>query len=234
MRVSAVQFEPTRGPSSGSLARLLPLVEDAATGADLVVCPEMAATGYLFADVHAARAIAEPATGPTFSALAPIARRHGTWMVCGFAEDAGETLYNSALVIDPGGELAFVHRKLLLYDPDYRWAQPGDNGVCVLDVANKRVSVGICMDLNNPYYTAWLRDARIDVCAFPTNWIDEGTDVHAYWRQRLMGTPTTLVAANRYGQEDGTLFSGRSAVLSTDDVRATAARHGDGVIRATL
>lgn len=234
MRVAAVQFEPVRGPSSGSLDRLAPLVAQAARDSDLVVCPEMAATGYLFPTVDAARAVAEIPSGPTFQALSPLARDAHAWVVCGFAEDAGDRLYNSALVIAPDGSLAFVYRKLLLYAPDHHWAQPGDAGVLVLDVGGLRVSVGICMDLNNPHFVAWLAAERIDVCAFPTNWVDEDSDVHGYWQERLAPTHTVLVAANRYGTEDVTRFSGRSAVLSRDTVYAVAPRVGDGIVRADL
>ncbi|MFT6816544.1 MAG: putative amidohydrolase [Myxococcota bacterium] len=235
MRVAAIQFEPTRGPSLGSLLRLVPLVEQAAAGADLVVCPEMAATGYLFASVDEARAVAETPTGPTFQALSPIAQQHQCWVVCGFAEDAGESLYNSAMVIAPDGSLAFVYRKLLLYDPDYNWAQPGDSGVAIVEIGGLRVSVGICMDLNNPHFVQWLADARIDICAFPTNWVhDDVMDVHTYWQERLAPTHTVLVAANRYGQEDDTCFSGRSAVLSRAGVLTTGPREGDSVLTIDL
>lgn len=203
-------------------------------GSDLVVAPEMAATGYLFPDVSAARQVAEPPRGPTFAALAPIARRHGCWIVCGFAEDAGDVLYNSALLIDPRGELAAVYRKILLFEPDHQWACPGDAGVFVFDCAGMKASVGICMDLNNPYFTRWLGEAGIELLAFPTNWLDQGTDVHAYWHQRLAGTPTVLVGANRYGVEDDTTFSGRSAVLDAERVWATGPRRGDAVVRAVL
>ncbi len=235
MRVAAIQFEPTRGPSSGSLFRLLPLVEQAAADADLVVCPEMAATGYLFPSAEEARKVAETPTGPTFQALSVIAERHRCWVVCGFAEDAGDVLYNSAMVIAPDGTLVFVYRKLLLYDPDYNWARPGDAGVAILEMGGLRVSVGICMDLNNPHFVQWLADARIDICAFPTNWVHEDTvDMHAYWQQRLAPTHTVLVAANRYGQEDDTPFSGQSAVLSRAGVLTAGPRAGDGVIAVDL
>lgn len=235
MRVAAIQFEPTRGPSSGSLCRLVPLVQQAAAGADVVVCPEMAATGYLFDSVDDARRVAEPPTGPTFVALSPIAQAQQCWIVCGFAEDAGESLYNSAMVIAPDGSLAFVYRKLLLYEPDYNWAQPGDAGVAVFELDGLRMSVGICMDLNNPAFVQWLADARIDVCAFPTNWVhDDEVDVHVYWRQRLAPTHTVLVAANRYGHEADTRFSGRSAVLSRAGVVVDGPREGDTVVTSDV
>ena len=58
MRVAAVQWKARKGDYSSSLRRLVALCSDAATGSDLVVLPEMALTGYLFADAESARAVA--------------------------------------------------------------------------------------------------------------------------------------------------------------------------------
>lgn len=235
MNVAAVQFEPTRGPAARNLPALVPLVASAAAGADLVVCPEMATTGYLWPDPPAARAVAEPARGPTLDALAPIARAHRCWLVCGFLEAAGQRLFNSALLVDPDGALAFVYRKTLLYAPDWRWASPGDSGYAVVDTGAGRLGLGICMDLNDDRFLAYAQGAAVDVLAFPTNWVHEPeVDVHGYWRERLAPTRATLVAANRWGSEDEVVFSGHSAVLRADAVVAAGPRVGDAVVRATV
>ena len=76
MRVAAVQYRATKGDVDRSRGVLVRLAERAAVDADLVVLPEMAATGYVFPDAAAVRAVSEPAVGPTFEALAPIARAH--------------------------------------------------------------------------------------------------------------------------------------------------------------
>ena len=123
MRVSAVQFKALKGDPRQSRVALAALASQAARDADLVVLPEMAVTGYEFATADAVRAVAEVPDGPTCEALAAVARDRGCWLVGGFAERAGDALFNSALVLDPAGQLRFVYRKTLLFDADqYRAA----------------------------------------------------------------------------------------------------------------
>ncbi|MCB9788209.1 MAG: carbon-nitrogen hydrolase family protein [Deltaproteobacteria bacterium] len=234
MRVAAVQFKARLGDLDGSRLALAELARDAAAGADLVVLPEMAATGYLFDDVAHARTVAERPDGPTLALLAPIARDAGCWIVCGFPEDAGRRLYNSALVIDDTGALRFVYRKTLLYEPDERWAHPGDSGYRAFETAAGSFGVGICMDLNDDEFLAWCHDASPRVIAFPTNWLDEGFAVWRYWAWRLAGLEATLVAANSWGVEGDIVFSGASAVLTSHEVYAVAPVRGDTVVRAVV
>ena len=235
MRVAAVQYRSVKGEIEASRARLVQLAARAARDADLVVCPEMAVTGYVFADADAVRQVAEPADGPTFAALRAVAERSRCTIVAGFPEMDGERLYNSALVIDDRGELAFVYRKTLLYDEDLRWAIPGDSGYHAFDVAGARVGVGICMDLNDDRFVDWLAEQRCDAVAFPTNWVrSDDVDAWTYWAWRLHGLDVALVAANTWGFEDGIQFSGRSAVLREYVVRAALPRRGDGILRAVV
>lgn len=240
MRVAAVQFKARKGDLAGSRARLTRLVAEAADGADLVVCPELAVSGYLFADVVDARRVAEAPTGATFAALAAVARATGAWIVCGFIEDAGERLFNSAMVVDGDGALAGIYRKTLLFEDDTTWATPGDSGYLRFRCGGGEFTVGICMDLNDDRFIAWLRDSGVSVVAFPTNWTDEGENIWWYWVWRLEGLDAALVAANTWGDEprpdgSGRLgFTGESAVVRRGAVLAAAPYRGDGVIRALI
>lgn len=208
MRVAAIQYKATKGDPHASRRALVRLAEQGARGADLVVLPEMAATGYLFANRAAVLRHAELPRGPTFAALAPVAAAHRCWLVVGIVEDAGVDLFNSALVIDPAGELAFTYRKTLLFDADTTWATRGDSGYRRFDADAGSFGVGICMDLNDPGFTEWAASARLDAIAFPTNWLDEGQPIHGYWAARIAGTGATLVAANSWGFDPLT-FAGR-------------------------
>jgi len=235
MRVAAVQFKAHKGDRAGSLARLATLVERAGSWKpDLVVLPEMAATGYLFDGPDAARVVAEEAEGPTLSALAPLAAAHGCWLVVGFPEVDGEQLFNSALVVDPHGELRFVYRKTLLYEADLPWAEPGDSGYARFETDHGAFGVGICMDLNDDRFVDWCASSELRVVALPTNWLYEGYRVWPYWAWRMRGLQAALVAANSWGPEEQLVFSGRSAVLHGSQVLAAAPFTGDAVIRAEL
>ncbi len=234
MRVGAVQFRAVRGDVEASRRRLVALARQAAEGSDLVVLPEMAATGYVFPDAAAVRAVSEPPDGPTLAALAPVAREARCWLVAGFPERAGERLFNSALVVDPAGALRFVYRKTLLYEADTPWATPGDSGYRAFDTDAGRFGVGICMDLNDDGFVAWAAGADLDAIAFPTNWVadDSGTSVWDYWAWRLGPMRAALVAANTWGQQDHVRFTGASAVLQQRWVLSHLPEEGDGVLRA--
>ncbi len=242
MNLSAVQFKADKADVAASEQRLVALAAAAAVDADLVVLPEMAATGYLFADEAAATKVAQTARGSLFLALSAVARDAGCWIVAGFPERAEGGLYNSAMVIDRGGALAFVYRKTLLYSADLPWAQVGDSGYRVFDTGAGTFTVGICMDINDDAFVGWCRQERPDVIAFPTNWVHEDGNVWGYWAWRLMPLTSALVAANTYGSESvgegddlsTTTFSGESAVLYERTIHAAAPFSGDAIIRATL
>ena len=156
----------------------------------------------------------------------------GKCIVVGIAESAEGVCYNTALLIGPDGELEAVYRKVLLFELDERWATPGDTRVQV-DTEWGRVALGICMDLNDDGFTAFLSEQDAAVTAFCTNWLDQGFDVIDYWRWRLLGWRGWFVAANTWGTDEGIRFSGRSAILGpTGQAAAIGPTRGDAVIFA--
>lgn len=229
MRLCAVQFKTA---DKADKARALREAAALPVPANVVVFPEMFATGYIFRSVEEASRIAEGRDGPTFQAMADVARRTGAWVVAGFAESACDALFNSAMVVDPRGSLRFVYRKTLLYEADVPWARPGDSGYATFDTDFGRLTLGICMDLNDWRFTSFLRTTQADVVAFPTNWVEEGMDVHRYWRERLVGVRSAFVAANTYGPEEDTGFSGESAILMDGNVVAAGPKSGNAVVSA--
>lgn len=231
MKLAAIQFRPPKGQPSLARSGLCALIEQAGSqGADLIVCPEMATTGYIWSSPEALEPLAEPARGPTLEMLAEQAKAHRSWIVCGFAESSGGALYNSALMVDPWGDLVRCYRKVLLYDADLPWARPGRQHMSVGSDLG-RIAPAICMDLNDDNLIRYLHRARVDVLAFCTNWVDEGSAVHPYWIWRLAGWPGWLVAANSWGPDEGTQFSGGSAIITPDKrVVARAGYLGDEVL----
>lgn len=234
MQAAAIQFKGAKGDKRASLVALRRLAARAAESSDLLVLPEMAATGYLFPSRRAAQAVAEAPDGPTFQALAPVAAEHRVWLVVGFPELARDRLFNSALIIDPSGALHGVYRKTLLFDADRSWATPGDSGYLKVQTARGSFGVGICMDLNDDRFTGWCASAGVDVVALPTNWLHEEIPVWPYWVMRMVGVGAVLVAGNTYGREGAITFAGQSAIIDRGRVLAGAPFAGDTVIHAQL
>jgi predicted amidohydrolase len=206
----------------------------------------MATTGYVWSSPRELGPHAERARGKTFRMLSEAAQAHQSWVVCGFPElfvhpdrksKAGRamaTLYNSALVVSPLGELVSCYRKVLLYDADETWASPGWRRT-VVPTAHGDVVPSICMDLNDPRFTRFLQTQQPRVVAFCTNWIEEGAPVHGYWRERLVGYDGAFVAANSWGEDGDIAFCGRSAIFGPGRaVLAEAPSEGDRVLVADL
>lgn len=247
MKVAAIQYKPHKGQREASWDALSRLISTAGeAGAQLIVCPEMALTGYLFQNAMAVFRVAEARDGLGYTQLAALAERYHTHIVCGYAELATEPgassprLYNSARVVGPDGQLLCNYRKRLLYESDTTWALPGDVPYPLLRLPTAWLSVGICMDLNDDRFTRFLRQKRPHLLAFCTNWLDEGAEVLPYWRYRLDGAPCHFIAANTYGEEEApghelTRFCGGSVILSADgQVLARAPKSGNAVIVADI
>lgn len=233
--LAVVQFKPRRGARNANLEKLVALTTQALqAGAKLVVLPEMAATGYRFPNPDVVRPMSELPRGPTFKAFAALAKEHGAHIVVGFVEDSEGKLYNAALVISPEGKLEALYRKRLLYIDDHTWANPGDLPYPVFETRWGKATVGICMDINDPRFLTHLRKLRPDLLLFPTNWVDEAADVHRYWMNQLRGWNGIFVAADRWGDEDGVFFAGRSAIFKAGKTLVEGPAEGDGFYLADV
>ena len=234
MRVAVVQFKADRSDKDSSLQTLASLARAAGPGLDLLVLPEMAATGYCFDSALAAQTVAERPQGQTFGVFSEVAATLGAWLVVGFVEQADEGLYNSALVIQPDGQLAFVYRKTLLFEMDTCWALAGNSGYRVFSTQRGSFTVGICMDLNDDRFLSWCALQRPTVVALPTCWLYEGYPVWHYWAYRIVPHGLSLAAANTWGLDSGVRFSGASAIMEGAEVLAGGQQEGDVVLTAEL
>lgn len=232
MKLAAVQYRPPHRRPKRARKDLVQLASAAVdAGAELVVLPEMATTGYVFENGDELRPHAEAPDGPTLEALRPVAAR-GAWIVCGYAEAGADgALYNSSLIIRPDGQLAASYRKILLYDLDKTWASEGHQRV-VVPTPMGDLAVAICMDINDDRLVTWLSMTRPAILAFCTNWVHEGAiDPRHWWRHQLRGWGGWMVAANRWGVERGVTFSGLSSILAPyGRIAAEAHAEGDSVV----
>jgi len=165
MRVAIAQITPVSGDIAGNERRILEAMDQArAAGADLVVAPEMAVTGYCIGDqieelefLSANRAAAERIA----------ARTDGLAAVFGFIEhdadhrneDGRIRKYNAAIVAQHG-RIAGIARKSLLpsyrYFDDKRYFSPAPEREPIavrLGSRAVRLGVSICEDMWDGAYT---------------------------------------------------------------------------------
>ena len=138
------------------------------TKLDMVVLGELATYG-------SKPATAQPAGGEAEQAYQALAARLGIWLIPGsLFEKEGDATYNTALVINPDGEIVARYRKIFPFTPYEASTTPGDDFV-VFDVPDVgRIGLCICYDIWFPEVArtlAWM-GAEFIVCPTMTNTID--------------------------------------------------------------
>jgi predicted amidohydrolase len=224
VRAAAVQLRIDVDDPDGNRARAAEAVADAAaSGAQLVVLPELACTGYVFTDRAESRRRAEPRDGRTLTDWRDLSARHRLVLVGGFAElgEDGE-VYNSAALCD-GGELRAVYRKAHLWDQEAEHFRPGDQQPPVLATSAGRVGLMICYDLEFPEWTRLVALAGAQVLAAPTNWpaaLPRPPGERAVEVVRVQASASVnrlfVVAADRCGPERGVEWVGGSVIANPD------------------
>jgi predicted amidohydrolase len=117
---------------------------------------------------EAYEALAEPLDGPRVTGLRAIARDAGVWLLPGTVPERGEDggLYNTAVVIDPQGEVAASYRKIFPWRP-FEPFKPGDRFV-VFDLPGAgRIGLGICYDVWYPEVARQLAWLGAEAIIFP-------------------------------------------------------------------
>jgi predicted amidohydrolase len=219
-RIGFYQFNPAFGQVEHNLAHVVTALRDARDA--LIVLPELAFTGYCFRDRAEAAALAEdPRDSPTVERLVALCRERDLHLVTGFAERAGDRVYNSALLLGPEG-LLHVYRKLHLFGREKECFDPGDVSLQVREVRGirrlcvLRVGTMVCFDWAFPEVARSLALQGADVICHPANL------VLTYCQQTMLArcieNGVYAVTANRYGTEErphGTLtFTGQSQIVA--------------------
>ena len=92
-KFAAIQYKPPKGQSTVAIEELSTLIEEACeAGAKIIVCPEMATTGYIWSSPEEIRPHTELKSGPLFQRISMLAAKYSAWIVCGYAEREGEEL----------------------------------------------------------------------------------------------------------------------------------------------
>ncbi|SHK46294.1 nitrilase-related carbon-nitrogen hydrolase [Rhodothermus profundi] len=240
MQVAYLQYNPAYLERTRNLKRVEALLEG--VEADLIVLPELFASGYFFKSIADLEAIAEPVPdGPTTQWMFAWSRKTGAVLVGGLPERSGTQLFNSAVVVGPDG-LIGRYRKIHLFYEEKLHFSPGDLGFPVFDVADRsgqtyRLGVMICYDWYFPEAARTLALQGADVIAHPANLVRP--DCPRAMPIRALENHVFTITANRYGMESNgreTLrFIGRSLICDpAGRVLQEAPAEGDQVGLATI
>lgn len=185
--------------------------------ADLIVLPELFATGYQFVSETELKGVAEKIPdGYTCEMLMDFAGSNGTFLVFGIAEEDGGKFYNTAAFLGPDGFIG-KYRKSHLFADEKMFFTPGDTGFRVFDIGIARIGIMICFDWWFPESARSLALMGADIICHPANLVLR--DCQRAMEIRSLENAVYSVTANRIGREERggksqLEFTGESQIIS--------------------
>lgn len=197
-----------------NLAAIEALVDRAAGyGAKFVATPEN--SNFLGPADEKVR-LAEPLDGPTCTAFAAMAKRHGVHLLLGSFNERGTSpgrCRNTSVLFGPDGSRMAAYRKIHLFDVDHsdavramesRTIEPGDEHV-VAETPLGRFGLSVCYDLRfGDQYRSLVRQGAEILCVPAAFTMRTGRD---HWaellRARAIECQAFVIAPAQYGRHGG-------------------------------
>jgi NAD+ synthase (glutamine-hydrolysing) len=156
MKIGIAQINTTIGDLTGNATLIFNAYEElVAQGADLVITPELALTGYSPQDLL----FSEHFIGENLKSLSSLEKKIGTVpLLVGFVDKnknkKGKSLYNAAALLQSEAPALVAHKRLLpTYDvfDEARYFEPGNQSTC-FSYLGRIWGITICEDLWTPEY----------------------------------------------------------------------------------
>jgi N-carbamoylputrescine amidase len=199
-------------------ARAVNLVRLAAErGAKIICLQELFHTHWFPKDINEENfCLAERFDGRTLQTMRPLAREEQVVLVCPiFEKDGEDAFYNSAIVIDSGGEILGVYRKVHLPQipmwEEKSYFAPGNMGFPIFETAYGRIGVQICWDNFFPEGTRCLALKGAQIVFAPTA---AAFATQRRWQTMISANAIAngvfILRVNRVGSEERQDFYGKS------------------------
>ncbi len=225
--VALAQVQPTTLDKQANLARFDEVLEQAAShGAQLVVFPELALTGYACGDAFFE--VAEPIPGPSTDHIAATASRLGLHVIWGMPERGlPGVLHNSAVLVGPEGHIGTWRKHTLPGHatdeggagafPDRRFFRAGTRSQ-VFDTAIGRIGMMVCYDIFFPEIARLLTlkgaDLLVGISGSPSF---ERDIFEPLVLARAMENTIPFAYCNLAGSEGETTYWGGSRLIGAGD-----------------
>ena len=239
LKIACWQVGAHRGDLEANLTALEQRAhEAAAAGAQLLITPEMALTGYNIGD-----ALIELAGAHPLARVQDICRAAGIAILAGGPElmngpDAGvPVLVNAAWLIDETGEVISKHHKLQLFgDLDRQYFTAGTAPFTIITYRGFTVATLICFDVEYPETVRAASLAGADFIAVPTAQMTPFEFVNEHLiRTRAWENGVYVAYVNQVGSDGDFEYVGRSVIADPFGIHlAQAPATGEALIYATL
>lgn len=166
VRLAAINYTP-RGGTTGldNCRQFEPRIARAvAEKADLAVLGECITS---IGNGLSREEAAEPIPGPSTQYLARLADKHNIYIVTTLYERLDHRIFNTAILLDPKGELLGTYRKICPARPEYREGVAPGNSFPVFDTELGKIGLMICFDVHMPEVARGLAANGAEIITMP-------------------------------------------------------------------
>lgn len=209
VRIACAQYAARNGDVASNLAMIDRFAsETAATGAQLLVLPELGVTGYVRPEQ--VPGLAETIPGPISHALGALAQKHQLAIACGLAErETNGRLRNTMLLLDSSGRELLRYHKVHLWATERAWATPGEI-FPVAQLAGLTVGQWICYDNRFPEAARSLAQAGAQLAVCAAAWFGPAEEWELTLRARAIDNGIFTAGAVLLGQH----FHGTALIVN--------------------
>ena len=235
-KIAGVQMDVAIGEVEANRTKIVERIRAAAEqGAQLVIFPECALTGYCFDSLEEAAAFAEPIDGPSSKAISNACRETGAYAVAGFIEKEGSNFYNAAMLAGPDGVIGGYRKVHMPFIGADRFMTPGDKPFRIFELPFGRVGINICYDVSFPEAARTLKLLGAELILLPTNWPPGARRTAEFIvNTRACENHVNFAAVNRCGIERGWEFIGRSKIVDVNGDTIAEASPGEETLMVEL
>ena len=222
LRIALAQFDFPVGDVAGNASRIIELMHEARDeyGADVVLLPELAISGYPPEDLLMRPGFLRSCE----QALARVAAQaQGIVAVVGWPQSAGAVVYNAASVLREGAIAATYRKRELpnyaVFDERRYFDVDPDGGNCVFEVNGVKLGLVICEDIWFPEPLAATVKAGAELVLVPNaSPYERGKHAQrdALLAERSRESGAAIAYVNTVGGQDAVVFDGASVVADGD------------------
>ncbi len=233
MKIAAVQFDILWEDRQANYAKVEVVAAAAANdGADMLVLPEMFATGFSMNPA----VTAEKRGGPTETFVRELAQKHKIGVIAGLVfEGDGDKGRNAALALDRSGEELACYEKIHLFSvlDEHKHHLAGD-GPKPFEFEGIRFSCSVCYDLRFPELFRQVA-AKTDVAVIIASWPNaRQRHFDLFLEARAVENQHFVVGVNRIGSGGGLDFDGGTAIFDPSGERIAYGGREETVVMAPI
>jgi omega-amidase len=226
MKIAAAQISCALGEIDANLRKIRDFSARAKEGgADLVVFPEVADTGYAMPVIQSC---ATPWSEGAVPELQKIAMGLSIAIICGVSERDGASVYNSQVFIDANGKIIGSYRKTHLFTGtpigEDECFSPGGE-LKSFPFGGFRLGLSICYDLRFPeVYRTLAIEEEANVFILSSAWpFPRLEHFRILAAARAIENQSYMIVSNRVGADDGVTLCGSSSIIDPYGVTLASA-----------